>query len=144
MDGCSLKRLPARFNEERYADHAAVTIENGQKGKNRTLTFKGPWRGSARRFSQPGFQILLLYFWKSKSKVKYGLFLTLLLKLYFWKKWLTLLYFYFWLFFTFETHFTLLYFSILSYFWKVKWKVRKFKLKIKLENFLSRGALMST
>jgi len=31
LDGCSLNELPARLNEERQADHAAVSIENGQK-----------------------------------------------------------------------------------------------------------------
>ena len=33
LDGCSLNELPARLNEERQADHAAVSIENGQKGE---------------------------------------------------------------------------------------------------------------
>jgi hypothetical protein len=33
LDGCSLKELPARLNEQRYYGHAAVSVENGQKGK---------------------------------------------------------------------------------------------------------------
>jgi hypothetical protein len=33
LDGCSLKELPARLNEKRRFDHAAVSTENGQKGK---------------------------------------------------------------------------------------------------------------
>ena len=33
LDGCSLNELPARLNEERIAGHAAVSTENGQKGK---------------------------------------------------------------------------------------------------------------
>jgi hypothetical protein len=35
LDGCSLKELPARLNEERYYGHAAVSVENGQKGKTK-------------------------------------------------------------------------------------------------------------
>jgi len=31
LDGCSLKKLPAVLNEERYMGHVAVSTENGQK-----------------------------------------------------------------------------------------------------------------
>ena len=34
LDGCSLNELPARLNENRKFGHAAVSTENGQKGKN--------------------------------------------------------------------------------------------------------------
>jgi hypothetical protein len=37
LDGCSLKELPARLNEQRYYGHAAVSTENGQKGKIKSL-----------------------------------------------------------------------------------------------------------
>jgi hypothetical protein len=33
LDGCSFKELPARLSEKRYVGHAALSIENGQKGK---------------------------------------------------------------------------------------------------------------
>jgi hypothetical protein len=33
LDGCSLNELPARLNEGRIHGHAAVSTENGQKGK---------------------------------------------------------------------------------------------------------------
>jgi reverse gyrase len=35
LDGCSLNELPARLNEERKYAHAALSTENGQKGKTR-------------------------------------------------------------------------------------------------------------
>ena len=33
LDSCSFNELPARLNEYRYSGHAAVSVENGQKGK---------------------------------------------------------------------------------------------------------------
>ena len=33
LDGCTWNELFARLNEERTEDHAALSIENGQKGK---------------------------------------------------------------------------------------------------------------
>jgi hypothetical protein len=33
LDGCSWNELAARLNEERTGSHAALSIENGQKGK---------------------------------------------------------------------------------------------------------------
>jgi hypothetical protein len=35
LDGCSLNELPARLNEQRGIGHAALSTENGQKGKTR-------------------------------------------------------------------------------------------------------------
>jgi hypothetical protein len=35
LDGCSLNELPARLNEDRQSGHAALSTENGQKGKTR-------------------------------------------------------------------------------------------------------------
>ena len=35
LDGCSFNELPARLNERRELGHAAVSVENGQKGKTK-------------------------------------------------------------------------------------------------------------
>ena len=40
LDGCSFNELPARLNEERRYGHAALAIENGQKGKTRFWFWK--------------------------------------------------------------------------------------------------------
>ena len=40
LDGCSCNELPARLNEQRYYGHAAVSTENGQKGKTIKLNFQ--------------------------------------------------------------------------------------------------------
>ena len=35
LSGCSLKEIPVRLNEKREWGHAAVSFENGRKGKTR-------------------------------------------------------------------------------------------------------------
>merc|ERR1712127_1176015 len=46
LDGCSWNELPARLNEERTEDHAALSIENGQKA---LVCFGGSFSGDTRK-----------------------------------------------------------------------------------------------